>query len=147
MRNGRDAACINVSPTCKRVRASSYCSAAQLSRYDILAHLDELGIAHLLGPCNLHHQRVGTLFLGQFPLFFISDQLFSHRFPRRQILLVLAGSLHIGDVGVDDTHAVTLHLLIQISLHLAHIAAAQIVGAFGFYLTAAAADGVPHGAA
>src|SRR5699024_7029679 len=72
------------------------------------------------------------------------DQLLGDPFPGGQVLLVLVGQLHVGDVAAGDGHAVLLQLAVEQPAHVLDVGATQVVGGLGVHLTTALADGVLH---
>ncbi len=61
------------------------------------------------------------------------------------MLAVLVGQLHVRNVAAHDLHAVSGQLTVQQFLHVLHVRAAQVIGAFGADLPAALTDRVLHG--
>src|SRR5919112_3504992 len=107
-------------------------------------HLYEAGIAVFLGAFDLQKERVDALLAGQLPLALVGGELFGHALAGGEVLLVLVGELHVGDVGAEDAHPVVDQLAVQVLLHVPDVAAAQVVGLLRTNLTAALPDRILH---
>src|SRR5690606_10315794 len=64
--------------------------------------------------------------------------------PGGQVLLVLVGELHVGDVAAHDLHPVPAELPVQQLLHVRDIRAPQVVGVLRLHQAAALADRILH---
>ena len=106
--------------------------------------LDDLGVAHLLRPLDLEQQGVDAALARQLPLLFVGHELLGHPLTRGEVLPVLVGQLHVGDVAAHDLHAVAGQLAVEQLLHVLDVAAAQVVGLLGAHLAAALPDRVLH---
>jgi hypothetical protein len=107
-------------------------------------HFYEAGVAVFLGALDIQQERVDALLAGQLPFALVGGELFGHALAGGEVLLVLVGELHVGDVGAEDADPVVGELAVQVLLQISDVAAAQVVGLLRAHLAAALPNRILH---